>query len=141
MATKVKPNKVKSNNNGSAKQPTKTSMLIPATASFNRNAAVNYAHTWWDNFNPAYIEFSEDCTNFVSQCWNEAGIPMNSYWYNYVDSNSYTYSWSLVNNFHSYMINNGWCYSGAESQAQLGDVIQLYNSNENDWSHSMIVPF
>ena len=41
--------------------------LIP----YNRRAAVEYAHTWAFERNPAFYDFSQlggDCTNFASQC-------------------------------------------------------------------------
>lgn len=136
IAPKFRPNK-----NGAPKLAQPAAALPLATASFNRTNAVDYAHTWWDSYNPGWVSFPDDCTNFVSQCWNAAGIAMTPYWYNYVDSQSWTYSWTVVDNFYTYMINNGWCYSGAESQVQLGDVIQLYNSNSNTWSHSMITTY
>lgn len=133
ISTKFRPNKIRT-----TKLIQSAAISSLATASFNRTAAVDYAHTWAYSYNPGWMQFSDDCTNFVSQCWNAAGINMTAYWYSYLDSNSWTRSWTVVDDFYTYMINNGWCYSGTQSQVQLGDVIQLYNSTTNSWSHSMI---
>ncbi len=35
---------------------------------YSRNQAIEYAKTWWDDFNPMYQRNEKDCANFVSQC-------------------------------------------------------------------------
>ncbi len=39
---------------------------------YNRLEAVKYAERWWDDRNPAYRNFPDNCTNFISS--------MSSYW-------------------------------------------------------------
>jgi hypothetical protein len=45
---------------------------------YNRNAAVNYATQWCDEFNPQYTppnwDRGRDCANFVSQCLKAGGL-------------------------------------------------------------------
>ena len=48
-------------------------------ASYNRQAAVDYADRWWNSANPAYPYFEVDCTNFISQCLRAGGAPMRGY--------------------------------------------------------------
>lgn len=107
--------------------------------SFNRDNAVSYAldHAYNPN-NSVYPNFGgNDCTNFVSQCWKEAGIPTSLYWYcesRYV----YAKAWINVEEFATYMVNNGYSYVSYDSNdAKLGDVIQFHNGTE--WHHSVIV--
>lgn len=134
--TKFKPNRLR---NTQLAQPT---VVLPLTTpSFDRDEAVDYAEEWWDGYDPSFVSFPEDCTNFVSECWFAAGIDMTDYWYNYGYLDDWTKSWTVVGNFYSYMRNNGWCYSGDESDVQLGDVIQLYNANKHTWTHSMITTY
>lgn len=109
---------------------------------FTRSLAVTYAHAYWSQRNTYYPYWDgNDCTNFVSQCWERAGVPVTSSWY----ANSkfdYTTSWTVVDDFKTYMINNGWCYlSSNSSNVQLADVIQLYNSSKKTWSHSVITTY
>lgn len=43
---------------------------------YERMKAVQYAERWWNEFNPRYHKFTDDCTNFISQCLHAGGIPM-----------------------------------------------------------------
>ena len=49
--------------------------------SFNRSKAIEYARQYWNDYNPNFESYANDYTNFVSQCWNYAGIPMTLTWY------------------------------------------------------------
>lgn len=40
---------------------------------YERMRAVQYAERWWNEFNPDYYKFTDDCTNFISQCLH-AGV-------------------------------------------------------------------
>ena len=44
---------------------------------YNRRAAVRYAERWWNDYNPDYNRFTDNCTNFISQCLYAGGAPMN----------------------------------------------------------------
>ena len=41
--------------------------------SFNRSKAIEYARQYWNDYNPNFESYANDCTNFVSQCWHEGG--------------------------------------------------------------------
>lgn len=116
--------------------PASLAMLV--SPSFSRYNAVYYAHTYAADPNVCFPYFDgSDCTNFVSQCWNYAGVPSNDYWH--CTFLGHTNSWTVVNDFKTYMVNNGWCYVSTNNlNVQLGDVIQFYNSNEAAWTHSAI---
>ena len=77
--------------------------------------AVNYAHTWAFDHNPAYPNFGgSDCTNFVSQAIYEGGhIPMTyaksgigtSGWF-YTDINNRAAAWVWAPSLYSFIVNN-----------------------------------
>lgn len=81
--------------------------------SYDREAAVRYAHTWAYRRNPRYYNFDDiggDCTNFTSQCIY-AGAGVMNYtpvygWY-YIDSWSRSPSWSGVPYLFNFMVGNG----------------------------------
>ena len=56
--------------------------------------ALSYARKWWNSRNPKFYykitEKNGDCANFVSQCLNAAGFPMDAKWYYY---NYWLFGW------------------------------------------------
>ncbi|VBB08153.1 Hypothetical protein LUCI_3418 [Lucifera butyrica] len=110
----------------------------PQTVTFDRQKAVWYAHHYWSQINTHFPYLRDnDCTNFVSQCWNYAGIPVSEGWF--CDKTASSHAWTLAGNFADYMVSRGYCriaYSSTE--ANLGDVIQFYNDSDG-WHHSAII--
>ncbi|GAA3331576.1 hypothetical protein GCM10020331_088720 [Ectobacillus funiculus] len=51
----------------------------PIPYKYSRLEAVKYAEAWWNGRNPAYSNFQDNCTNFISQCLHAGGSPMNGY--------------------------------------------------------------
>ncbi|WP_462305199.1 amidase domain-containing protein [Acidaminococcus massiliensis] len=44
-------------------------------ATLNRSKVLEYVDKYWNRRNNQFFDYGEsDCTNFVSQCWNYAGI-------------------------------------------------------------------
>ncbi|WP_110954958.1 amidase domain-containing protein [Anaerosinus massiliensis] len=113
--------------------------FTPVTFAFSRNDAVYYAHTYAYQQNSKYPYYNgHDCTNFVSQCWTYAGIPITEDWF--YDEGVSSPSWSGVDGFANYMVNRGYAritYSSLE--ANLGDVIQFYHPDLGGWHHSAII--
>ena len=78
---------------------------------FNRDKAVEYALKWANSRNSNYYDFSYiggDCTNFISQCMFYGGFKMDYsvYGWYYNSLNSRAPSWTGVNEFWNYAINN-----------------------------------
>lgn len=52
-------------------------LQAPGPVPYNRNAAAAYAFNWADNYvekrNPRYVDYENDCTNFVSQALRAGG--------------------------------------------------------------------
>ena len=119
------------------------------TSNYNREKAVAYAHRWAYGRNPVYYNFQNiggDCTNFASQVVYAGSGIMNHTgtfgWY-YVNVNNRTPSWTGVNYFYNFLINNISSGPFAEevdvNDIQPGDVIQLSFIGNNFFNHSLIV--
>ncbi|MBO4881196.1 MAG: amidase domain-containing protein [Firmicutes bacterium] len=151
-------------------------------ASYSASNAVAYAVQWGGNeadpsngilanhkHNPAYPQYSGDCTNFVSQCLYAGGIPFvgnpsslgigvhtsTTNWYcskitewhgnTPVQGFSLTTSWNRVQDFYTYMhsvANSIIHYSSRNtfiSMCAPGDVAQLVDSDTGTVHHSIII--
>ena len=125
------------------------------TRPYFRERAVEYARRWALGRNPLFLDFTGsggDCTSFVSQCVL-AGCCTQNYeetfgWY-YISPESRAPAWSGVEFFYNFITGSGDFPSrfsrtgptGMEvsaSRAQLGDVVQLYDS-EDDFYHTLII--
>lgn len=122
-------------------------------ATLNRSKALEYAHEYWNSFNPLFHHYSNDCTNFISQCWNAGGIPMTPEWHGgvaYIESHpgfiANTPSWVDMDAFCDYMTNSSSLsldpiaiIKWSSTEVQPGDIIQFWSANESKWSHSGII--
>jgi len=114
---------------------------------YDRLAAVRYAERWWNSYNPKYKKFEVDCTNYISQCVHEGGVPMTGYpnrskgWW--MRNNNWSYSWSVAHAFR-------WFLSGSTSglrakevssaqELLLGDVICYDFEGDGRFNHTTIV--
>jgi len=147
---KVKQSEEKKNNNNLIK----TSSLITPMGSYgghtwqvdyNRMAAVNYAHKWANSYNPLYVHYDSDCTNFVSQCIYAGAPKMNrsAGWY-YLTPSIGGPAWINVKNLWNFLINNNG--TGPISMdnthyldMDYGDPIEFWSYYEGDYSHAVIV--
>lgn len=94
-----------------------------------------YAHRWAYGRNPAYYDFSNlggDCTNFASQCVYAGAGYMNYtplYGWYYIDVNNRSPSWTGVEYFYNFMVNNRGVGPFMQvvplNQILPGDVIQI----------------
>ncbi|MHC0038573.1 amidase domain-containing protein [Pseudoneobacillus sp. C159] len=115
---------------------------------YDRLRAVQYAETWWNDYNPAFRKFPEnDCTNFISQCLYAGGAPMRGYpnrgsgwWYR---NNNYSWSWGIANTFKNYLSNSTTGLRTMEvsrpDQLILGDVICYDFEGDGRFNHNTIV--
>ncbi|MEK9196955.1 amidase domain-containing protein [Ureibacillus sp. 179-F W5.1 NHS] len=127
---------------------------------YNRQAAVQYARTWWNRKNPNYPAFSVDCTNFVSQCLRAGGAPMSGapnrgkgWWITdgwrrgsgngYYSNETWSYSWSVSHSFRLYLENakSGLTAKRVQSPSELeiGDVICYDFQGNGVIDHTTIV--
>lgn len=121
--------------------------LVPFYGTFNWDAAAAYARKWALSYNPDYTQFSNDCTNFISQClkaggWiyvgSEFSRTSNTTWYYGYFSQSYT--WAGAHNhwaFHASM-SRSWV---AEQMAWLyvGEPISIDFQGDGHIDHTVLV--
>lgn len=115
---------------------------------YNRRVAVAYAKRWALSRNPQFYDYSGiggDCTNFASQVVY-AGTGVMNYtpdtgWY-YINPNDKSPSWTGVDFFYNFMINNeGIGPYGEERDLRFllpGDIIQFGDSNMNFY-HTVVL--
>ncbi|MRH45145.1 hypothetical protein GH741_21185 [Aquibacillus halophilus] len=114
---------------------------------YDRRAAVQYAERWWNDYNPEYRRFDNDCTNYVSQCLRAGGAPMRGaasksvgWWY---QNGQYSYSWAVAHSLRWYLSgsNQGLKGKELESPKELlpGDVICYDFEGDGKWDHNTIV--
>ncbi|MGO4887607.1 amidase domain-containing protein [Anaerobacillus sp. MEB173] len=114
---------------------------------YNRLEAIRYAERWWDARNPAYKNFNDNCTNFISQCLHAGRAPMTGspnrskgWWYS---GNNWSFSWTVAHSFRWYMSGAKSGLRGNEvSQAELlepGDIICYDFDGNGRWQHTTIV--
>ena len=132
---------------------------------YNRSKAAKYAQDYAKSYNPNYPNYNNaggDCTNFVSQCVYDGGMPMrigstDAYWY--YNSSGRSPSWTGADYFmrhwtkvrsssyygrayevriytRDYILNNRATFG---SFLSLGDIVQVLNGVDSKASHSIIV--
>ncbi|RFB18500.1 hypothetical protein DZB84_06230 [Bacillus sp. HNG] len=114
---------------------------------YNRLAAVQYAERWWNDYNPKYKKFTDNCTNFISQCLHAGGAPMYGYpnrskgwWY---QNNNWSYSWSVANSLRWYLTGSRRGLQAKEvsspKELLLGDIICYDFEGDGRFNHNTIV--
>ncbi len=112
-------------------------------------SAVDYAKRYWENYNPNFRAYENDCANFVSQCLNYGGVGRNDTFNHFGGpGGGGTYAWIRVEEQHDYLVNNGFAYSREYSLGKVGtmsyyskpgDVINFYNSFYRRYNHAGLV--
>ena len=117
---------------------------IPAGA-YSHGGAVNYANTYWQNYNSQFQAYSDDCTNFVSQAlWQGGGHPFagspnnlvynndGQWWVGTGGSLTYgstrTFSWSVADDLDRYL--NGADPGSSTNEYQLPPQQGTYSPND-----------
>lgn len=116
---------------------------------YDREKALEYAHTWALGRNPDYYDYSEiggDCTNFASQVLY-AGYGVMNYkpvygWY-YINANDKSPSWTGVNELYNFLIKN----RGPGPRAvevpitgiEPGDLVQLDFRGDGRFDHTPVI--
>ncbi|MBD7944064.1 MULTISPECIES: amidase domain-containing protein [Psychrobacillus] len=114
---------------------------------YNRQAAVQYAETWWNSYNPNFPIFDVDCTNYISQCLLAGGAPMRGQpnrqkgWW--LGNNTWSLSWSTPHSLRWYLAGSTIGLQAKQvNSAQeliLGDLIFYDFEGDGRWDHSTIV--
>ncbi|PEF40940.1 hypothetical protein CON84_02940 [Bacillus sp. AFS094228] len=113
---------------------------------YDRMKAVQYAERWWNEFNPAYHKFTDDCTNYISQCLHAGGIPMwgapnkNKGWW--IRGKSWSYTWTTAHSlYHLLKAGNAIRTKRVESakELNLGDILCIDFEGDGRFDHNLIV--
>ncbi|MCK2019363.1 amidase domain-containing protein [Peribacillus frigoritolerans] len=113
---------------------------------YDRMKAVQYAERWWNEFNPAYYKFTDDCTNYISQCLHAGGIPMwgapnksKGWW---IRGKSWSYTWTTAHSlYHLLKAGNAIRTKQVESakELNLGDILCIDFEGDGRFDHNLIV--
>lgn len=109
--------------------------------------AVKYAERYWNEYNPNYPRFENDCTNYISQCLYAGGAEMvggsnrtEGWW---IRGNTWSYSWTTAHALYLFLINNrkGLHAKVVDTAEQLllGDVICYDFEGDDRINHTTIV--
>lgn len=114
---------------------------------YDRLKVVQYAERWWNEYNPAYIKFEVDCTNFISQCLHTGGGPMSGYpnrgkgWW--LRGRNWSYSWAVANSLRLFLSHPQNSLRAREvkspDQLLLGDVICYDFEGDGRYNHNTVV--
>lgn len=122
---------------------------MPQLLPYNRQAAVDYAHTWAYLRNPQYFDFSNiggDCTNYASQCIFAGADVMNftpTFGWFYRSANDRTPSWTGVTFLYDFLTRNlgpgPFATEVSLRQLEPGDVVQLAIDRSDHYQHTPVV--
>ncbi|OOM80861.1 putative amidase domain protein [Clostridium puniceum] len=120
-------------NKDSKKLAAQRNISARSYSSYNGDSAASWA------INNAYSseDYSgNDCTNFVSKALKAGGLPTDSTWSN--GSNA----WIRVTELRNWLKNKGYAteYSSLYT-CKKGDIVQLYNKDKGNWSHSLMITY
>ncbi|WP_018664123.1 amidase domain-containing protein [Heyndrickxia acidiproducens] len=114
---------------------------------YDRLKAVQYAERWWNSFNPAYKSFTDDCTNYISQCLHAGGAPMRGYpdrskgWW--MRNNNWSYSWTVAHSLKTYLQYSKTGLRAKEvstpQELKYGDIICVDFQGDGRFDHTLIV--
>ncbi len=112
---------------------------------YNRLKAVQYAERWWNEFNPNYPEFNDDCTNYISQCLYAGGVPMwgqpertRGWWIE--GKVNWSYSWTVAHAFMLMLKGANWTVEvGSPRELEIGDIICYDFEGDGRFNHNTIV--
>ena len=117
---------------------------------YDRQAAVRYAHTWAYRRNPRYYDFSElggDCTNFASQClFAGAGImdPRRDLGWYYYSVNDRAPAWTGVEFFARFLTRDfrsigPYAVLCSIDEVEPGDFVQLRFEGQAQFGHTPVI--
>lgn len=122
-------------------------------SAYDREKVRQYAEQYWNSYNPAYLQFEVDCSNYVSQCLLAGGQYMNytgrreaGWWYRGKSGSQelWSYSWAVANALQVYLGGNRASGLRAElasspTELMIGDVISYCWDGDGRYGHSTVV--
>ena len=140
-------------NDAKAKVNALTTGISPmGSGGFNAQAVIDYCNSYWSNYNTYwYANFSPaDCTNFTSQCLDQAGWIYydglswdDNSWFSYrrgPGNFDVSKTFSAADRFFNHCNNRhrvGW--TSDYGSLRVGDVVQIDTNQDQTIDHSMII--
>ena len=113
---------------------------------YNREKAVAYSNTWWNQRNPKYPSFANDCTNFISQCLFEGGFTQkfsqyrHEGWWLIPNHSNWSFSWSVAHSLRWYLIlSKRGIETNSVDDLSVGDIIFYDFNGDGKFQHSTII--
>lgn len=116
---------------------------------YNREKAVEYAHTWAYRRNPRYLDYSNlggDCTSFASQVLYAGYGEMNFrpvYGWYYINGNNKAPAWTGVNELYNFLISNRGpgpkAVNARITEIEPGDLVQLDFTCDGRFDHTPVI--
>jgi len=125
-------------------------LVVHGAGGYNPEKAVSYAERFWNTTNPAYPRFTDDCTNFISQCLHAGGIPMlfskekgKGWWMRTGKGGEWSYSWAVAHSLYLLLKSGGAPMRAVtkNSATELipGDIICYDFDGDGRFQHNTIV--
>lgn len=100
---------------------------------FGNSNAIAYSDLWALSHNPAYVHYSSDCANFVSQILRAGGLSDNyPYWYYYYSSHTHLNAWSVADTLKNYIKNHNKGYKYGSWKKQASGQFYAYVNNSGN---------
>lgn len=125
-------------------------LVVHGAGGYNPGKAVAYAEQYWNTPNPAYPHFTDDCTNFISQCLYAGGIPMlfskergRGWWIRTGKGEDWSYSWTVAHALYLLLKSGGApmraVSRSSPDQLEPGDIICYDFDGDGRFQHNTIV--
>lgn len=119
--------------------------------SYDRVRVLRYAELWWNRWNPSFPQFTDDCTNFVSQCLWAGNVQMrkgdsraSGWWYKFGQTASggdnWSYSWSTSQALYLYLLNRlNASVLQSPRELRIGDLVFYDWDGSGRFHHTAVV--
>lgn len=125
-------------------------LIVHGAGGYHADNAVAYAERYWNSVNPVYPHFTDDCTNFISQCLHAGGIPMlfskektKGWWIRTGKGGVWSYSWSVAHSLYLLLKSGGApmraVVKSSPEQLVPGDIICYDFDGNGRFQHNTIV--
>lgn len=125
-------------------------LIVHGAGGYHPEKAVAYAERYWNTTNPAYPRFTDDCTNFISQCLHAGGIPMlfskekgKGWWIRTGKGAEWSYSWAVAHSLYLLLKSGGApmraVVKSTATELVPGDIICYDFNGDGRFQHNTIV--
>ncbi|USG64706.1 amidase domain-containing protein [Brevibacillus ruminantium] len=126
-------------------------LIVHGAGGYDPERAIAYAERYWNTANPAYPHFTDNCTNYISQCLHAGGIPMlfskekgRGWWMrgNGTEAN-WSFSWSVAHSLYLLLKSGGPPLRAVQvssvEELEPGDIICYDFNGDGRFQHNTIV--